>query len=53
MADPFHINIMSLFVKLFNDDFSGYMSDVTRASLNLNVMPSNYGLKVTFIYTYN
>lgn len=39
---------MSLFVRLFNEDFSEYTWDATRASLNLALKPSSYGLKVTY-----
>lgn len=46
MTDPFHCNIMSLFVRLFNEDFSEYTWDATRASLHLNIKPSSYGFKV-------
>lgn len=49
MTDPFHCNIMSLFVRLFNEDFSEYTWDATRASLNLIIQPSSYGFKVKFI----
>jgi len=46
MTDPFHSNIMSLFVRLFNEDFSEYTWDATRASLLLNIKPSSYGFKM-------
>ncbi|XP_060867052.1 insulin-degrading enzyme isoform X2 [Metopolophium dirhodum] len=46
MTDPFHCNIMSLFVRLFNEDFSEYTWDATRASLNLIIQPSSYGFKM-------
>lgn len=46
MIDPFHCNMMSLFVRLFNEDFSEYTWDATRASLNLIIQPSSYGFKV-------
>ncbi|XP_025191537.1 insulin-degrading enzyme-like [Melanaphis sacchari] len=45
-TDPFHYNIISLFVKLFNEDFSEYTCDATRAGLNLFIEPSNYGFKM-------
>jgi len=48
MTDPFHCNIMSLFVRLFNEDFSEYTWDATRASLNLVIQPSSYGFKVKY-----
>jgi len=53
MSDPFHCNIMSLFVRLFNEDFSEYTWDATKASLNLNIKPSNYGFKVILMFTKN
>lgn len=46
MSDPFNSNIMDLFVRLFNDDFSEYTWDATRANLNLNIESSSYGFKV-------
>lgn len=46
MNDPFNANIISLFVRLFNEDFSEYTWDATRASLHLNIKPSSYGFKV-------
>ncbi|XP_025418538.1 insulin-degrading enzyme-like isoform X2 [Sipha flava] len=46
MTDPFHCNIMSLFVRLFNEDFTEYTWDATRASLNLIIKPSSYGFKI-------
>jgi len=39
---------MSLFVRLFNEDFSEYTWDATRASLNLVIQPSSYGFKVKY-----
>lgn len=49
MIDPFHCNIMSLFVRLFNEDFSEYTWDATRASLNLVIQPTSYGFKVKLL----
>ncbi|CAH1739015.1 unnamed protein product [Aphis gossypii] len=46
MIDPFHCNIMSLFVRLFNEDFSEYTWDATRASLHLIIQPTSYGFKM-------
>lgn len=46
MIDPFHCNIISLFVRLFNEDFSEYTWDATRALLHLNIKPNIYGFKV-------
>lgn len=45
-TDPFHSNIMSLFVRLFNEDFSEYTWDATRASLYLHIKPNSYGFKM-------
>lgn len=46
MTDPFHYNIMSLFVSLFDEDFVEYTWYATRANLRLNIWPSDYGFKV-------
>ncbi|XP_050542253.1 insulin-degrading enzyme isoform X2 [Daktulosphaira vitifoliae] len=46
MSDPFYCNVMSLFVRLFNEDFSEYTWDATRASLHLVIKPSSYGFKM-------
>lgn len=48
MSDPFNCNIMNLFIKLFNEDFSEYTWDATRASLRLDIRSNNYGFKVIF-----
>ncbi|XP_050431882.1 insulin-degrading enzyme isoform X2 [Adelges cooleyi] len=46
MSDPFNCNVMSMFVRLFNEDFSEYTWDATRASLHLVIKPSSYGFKM-------
>ncbi|KAL5238798.1 hypothetical protein ACI65C_006208 [Semiaphis heraclei] len=46
MTDPFHCNIMMLFVRLFNEDFSEYTWDATMANLNLVIQQSDYGLEM-------
>lgn len=46
MTDPFYCNIMSLFIRLFNEDFSEYTWDATRASLQLMMKTTSYGFKV-------
>ncbi|VVC34289.1 Hypothetical protein CINCED_3A004705 [Cinara cedri] len=46
MADPFHCNIMSLFIRLFNENFTEYTWDATRASLHLSIKSNNYGFRL-------
>ncbi|VVC46432.1 Hypothetical protein CINCED_3A022791, partial [Cinara cedri] len=46
ITDPFHCNIMSLFVRLINDNISEYTWDATRAGLHLSIEPSSNGFKI-------
>ncbi|VVC24106.1 Peptidase M16, middle/third domain,Peptidase M16, C-terminal,Metalloenzyme, LuxS/M16 peptidase-like [Cinara cedri] len=46
-TDPLYCNIIALFVKLFNEYFSDYAYDATRAGLYLTLEPSTHGFKIT------
>lgn len=44
--NPFHTIIISLFVRLFNEEFTEYTWDATRANLNLAIECNGYGFKM-------
>jgi insulysin len=46
ITDPFHTIIISLFVRLFNEEFTEYTWDATRADLNVAIECNSYGFKM-------
>lgn len=50
--DPFYSNIIHLYVELFNEYMTEQTATLYKASVNINIIPTNNGFKVKHTKTY-